>query len=174
MTRRIDRHADILSRRLERASVVLPDIRDHIAEQRDSVRIIGSATADPGRQSGTHSDPAARAVAERDHWDCLDGYIDIQLGVIEAALNILDTHCRDVLGRRHTDDDDPDKPRCIGDNTAEGEDCWRVPAPRRNAAGMQIDDGRCITCGHRYDARKRAEADARRFRRHINKLGEAS
>lgn len=167
--RNVDRTADILSRRLERAASILPEIREHIYEQRSHVRILGAPSTDQGRQVGTHSDPTARAVAELNHWDWLNDCIDIQLGVINKALDILDTHCRDILGRRQPDDD-ADKPRCIGDTTAEGADCWNVPAPRRDPSGMQIDDGRCITCGHRYDARKRAAADARRMRRHINGL----
>lgn len=164
------RACDTAARRLDRAVTVIPGVLDHLDEQRSHISTLAAARADStGGQRGTHADPPARVYLVIDQIDRKRGRITDAIQSIWIAIDNLDDACRDALGHRVTSDDlDESKPRCIGDGTAEGANCWNIPSERRDPGGRHIDDGRCHVCGPRIDARKRAEADARRLRRHAS------
>ena len=167
----IDRTTDNLARRLERAAKIIPEIRQHIDEQRRLVPHITAQATDSsgGSGGGTHSDPTGRTMMELDRLHRLAGNIDDAVTILGIGVNVLESACRMALGHR-TPLGAEDKPRCIGDNTPEGASCWNIPSPRRSAKSETIDDGRCHTCGPRYDTRKRLESDARRHRRHAEPI----
>ena len=129
MTRRIDRNAERLSYRLQRASEIIPEIRDHLHEQRTHIRTIGAAGTDEGRTGGGHSDPTLRAVMERDRVDYLEGCIDDALASIHVGINLLDTYCRDALGYRR--EVEPERARqsmcCDNQQGKHGVDEWGDP-----------------------------------------------
>lgn len=97
--RRTDRTARQLAERLDRASEIIPTIRDHLDEQRRHVAYLAAAGGG-GRQPGTHADPTARTATELDRIHRLERYIDDMLGVVRTAINELDVACRDALGHR--------------------------------------------------------------------------
>lgn len=90
MTRR-NRDADNLAHRLDRAATIIPDVLDHLAEQRELVQPLPGRGGGPG-QSGTHSDPTGSAFGKL-------ADLDLQREHILDALESLETNAR--RARRH-------------------------------------------------------------------------
>lgn len=172
---------DTLSRRLERAAKAIPEVVEHLIEQRAAISLLNAQALDASQtHSGAIPNPTLQLVERYDQFNNrLDAILD---GIITAwvCVDMLDTDSRKALGMRapvhfDTTDTDPDyrpAPRCIGDNTADGAVCWNIPSPRRDAGGTVVDDGRCLECGPRHDRFKMLAEQARRIRRQQSKLGE--
>lgn len=169
---------DTMSRRLDRAVPAIRDVRDHLLEQLEAVSVVRAQTLTAGHSNGEPSNPPLAIIQQTDALTRMLGDILDGICTMWVCVDMLDTDCRRALGMRApatlvTDDDpDPQAPRCIGDDTAEGASCWNIPSPRRLADGTPVEDGRCHECGPRHDAMRRAASDARRLRRHMQTLGE--
>lgn len=166
-TRRRNQRAEQLANRLHRNATTIPNIQDHLNEQRAHITTIAATKTDGSHSTkGDISDPTQRTALELDRIDNHQRAINDALASIEIGINLLDEACRAALGHHTRTDSHEPRPRCIGDNTAAGANCWQIPATRRNPANQTVDDGRCLDCGTRHDERLRTKATTERKRRH--------
>lgn len=128
MTKRRNRDADNLSFRLDKAADWIPEIRQHLDEQRWLAAT--SSGHGEGRQGGTHSDPTGRAVTTLDgierYWDAVTRAL-LDVG---EKVDALDDACRAALGvrahraERSTTEPRPSdgEPKCQGGDEPWGDD----------------------------------------------------
>lgn len=150
-----NRRIDTASDRLYRASPAVIAALDHLDRQRALVPAIGSSRTDgAGSSKGGHSDRTLAITVRLDGIDYGRRTIVDAIATVELATDVLDQAVRDAykINEQGEATIEDSKPRCIGDNSAEGATCWNIPSPRRNPHGLEIDDGRCVDCGPRYDA----------------------
>jgi hypothetical protein len=170
------RQLDIYSHRLNRAADVVPEVLDHLDEQRAIIGPLDQGSEIRGG-SGTHGDPVLRTVMALDGGEYHRRCIYDALQTLGVCIDMLDDACRKAIGYRagqrspNEQAQDNAKPRCIGDGTPTGATCWNIPSARRTPDGASVDDGRCHECGPRHDRVRRAASDARRLRRHQEQLG---
>lgn len=162
---------DNLAARLDRAANMVPDILDHLDEQRALVNPIAARdySAGPTGRGGI-SDPTLRVTQQLDSIEYRRREISDGIDTLEVCVRMLEQAARRALAYRagQTDTDDAhlaDEQRCI--------ECNQIPTLRTGRDGLTIDDGRCIDCGTRRDredaermARRRIESDTRRARRY--------
>lgn len=150
------RQLDIYSHRLNRAADVVPEVLDHLDEQRAIIGPLDQGSEIRGG-SGTHGDPVLRTVMALDGGEYHRRCIYDALQTLGVCIDMLDDACRKAIGYRAgqrsplEQAQDNAKPRCIGDGTPTGATCWNIPSERRNPIGATVDDGRCHECGPRYD-----------------------
>lgn len=167
------RALDTLSHRIDRAANIVPEVLDHLGEQRAAVIVLSAQTIDgspPAR--GSHADPTLRVALELDLLDYHRRAVDDAIATLNTCVNMLDDACRTALAARapsSLDDSTPPAerapvPRCIGDDTPAGATCEQIPVPRTNLhTNSRVDDGRCLDCGPRHDAAM-AQAEAARMK----------
>jgi hypothetical protein len=169
-----DRTLDLLAHRLDRAANTVPDIYDHLDEQRSYAPVL--AAQDTSRPTaGGISDPTGRTVVQLDEAGCRRRAIDDYIASIELGVKLLEEECRRALGWRMaqspTDSETEARlaltPLCVDCTT-------KIPTVRTGRDGTTIDDRRCIDCGRAWDDlldRRRDEAHDRRLRRHAGRYG---
>lgn len=145
--------------------MIIPEVFDHLDEQRHQAATPPRGGDNMPRGSG-HSDPTASQAIALAALDDRRQHIIASVDRVHEAISALDDACRVALGHRATNDDlAAPQARCIGDGTADGAQCWAIPAERRTASGQTVNDGRCIHCGPRWDQQRSAIETARRQRR---------
>lgn len=108
MRKQRDQAADLLSRRLDRAADIIPEVRRHLAEQRHYARYnYRGGEQEGGRAKGTHSDPTARLALNVTHCDDREAHIDDALTTLNVAVNLLEKACSTALGYRVPADQRP-------------------------------------------------------------------
>jgi hypothetical protein len=149
--------------RLERAAHSVPQVLDHLDRQAATAHT--KTTPEISTSTSGHSDPTLTTVLALEAVNQRRGRIHDAIASVRVAIDLLDTVCREAYRMA---EEEQVKPRCIGDGTPAGATCWNIPTDRADPTyeGRRIDDGRCHECGPRWDQRRRAEADARRQRRH--------
>lgn len=171
-----DRTLDNLANRLDRAAYILPDIADHLAEQRSHITILAAQDLTAINGSSEIANPTLRITMLLDAVDLRQREIDDWVATLELAVKGLEQACRTALSYRvpaALDDytPDADRPRCIGAGATISTRCDQIPTPR-TSEGSTVDDGRCLDCGRRYDQaqleRRQARAWAERMRYHRN------
>lgn len=160
MTRR-NRQLDTLSDRIYRAAAIVPEVLDHLDEQRANISAIHAHPTDAGGNShGDHGDPTLGTVLQFDPIEHHRRTVLDAIATLGVCVDMLDRSCRDALGARGQ----RLVPACI----VEG--CNQIPDLRVNRhTGQRVDDGRCIDCGREWDelqAQRKREANERRARRY--------
>jgi hypothetical protein len=165
------RTLDNLAHRLDRAANIVPEVLDHLDEQRANVTPIQAQdTRGNIHIIGAVSNPTLATVQQLDSIEYRRREIHDHIATLELAVKLLEQACRRALAYRagQSDSDDAhlaDEPRCIS--------CNQIPTLRTSRDGLTIDDGRCLDCGQRHDrdeaeriAQRRIDADSRRARRY--------
>lgn len=176
------RHRDLdnLSHRLDRAANLVPEIHEHLQEQRGHVSILAANTADAGPHgNGDHGDPVARIVLLLNEIDHRQRGIDDAVATLQVCVRMLEQECRSALSYRapaaYAEYEPDDTPRCIGSSAGVTTGCDQIPVPRSDRSGLTIDDGRCLDCGRSYDSvqasRRQERAYAERMRYHRRRAG---
>lgn len=109
--RRRDHQLDRYSFRLGKAADIVPEIRQHLAEQRHFARFGHRSGGDGGRQIGTHSDPTLRIMMAIADVNEREDYIDDAIATLKVAIDMLEQYCRSALGYRTPADERPDDER---------------------------------------------------------------
>jgi hypothetical protein len=172
-----DRTLDLLAHRLDRAANTVPDIYDHLDEQRSYAPVLAAQDTSRPTVGGGISDPTGRTVVQLDEAGCRRRAIDDYVASIALGIDCLERECRQALGWRMaqspadsaSDAHLSDTPLCIDCKT-------KIPTVRTGRDGATIDDRRCIDCGRAWDDlldRRRDEAHDRRLRRHAARYGSA-
>ena len=177
------RHRDLdnLAHRLDRAANTVPDVFDHLDEQRAFVSALVAQDYTTPHGSGAISDPTLRAAGQLDSVEYRRQTIVDGIETMIVCVKMLEQSCRAALAFRVSIHDDnldhlADTPRCIGAQASITARCDQIPSPRPDGHGGVVDDGRCLDCGRTYDTdqahRRMLSEQARRIRRHQDRLGQ--
>ena len=157
--RRTDRDTDILARRLERASTTIPEVIDHLNEQRANTTILSTPTGGGGSKGG-HSDPTLRTVTELAGVDHHLTAIRDQIHCVKVAINLLELACRDALGHKAPQRMSENEPTCQRPEI-NGQPCGQLVSYRIGEAGQIRYDANGLCDDHiRQDADDQRRADA--------------
>lgn len=160
------RTLDNLAHRLDRAATIVPDVLDHLDEQRANTPVLAAQDTSRGYQSsGGISDPTLRTVTHLDQIEYKRQEIRDNIATLELAVRLLEQACRRALSFRVADDQ-PDMLDSERDLLEQCIECEQIRTSRTSPAGLTIDDGRCIDCGRRNDDARRKQSDDRRARRY--------
>lgn len=168
----MSRHRDLdtLAHRIDRAATTVPEVIDHLNEQRALVPALAASSTNAG-SSGDHSDPTLRTLLALDRIEGHRRTIHDAIATLGVCVDMLDDACRAALGYRTPDaapQPEPDKPLCI----ASKNDLWAWTEAEldegrglchRNAESYRREDG---TVGYRAEMlcpmhRKRKERSER-------------
>lgn len=148
-----NRDLDTLAHRIDRAATSVPEVLDHLNEQRALIPAI-SASSTNASGGGDHSDPTLRTLLALDRVEGHRRTILDAVATLGVCVDMLDDACRAALGYRTPDaapQPEPDKPLCV----ASRNDLWAWTTDeiedgrgicQRNAESYQREDG---TTGYR-------------------------
>ncbi len=163
------RTLDNLAHRLDRAATIIPDVLDHLDEQRAQISNLAAQDTSRGYSTpSTISDPTQNTVQQLFRVNYRRDEIRDNIATLELAVRLLEQSARRALSFRASDDHDHelDSER---DLLVQCIECQQIRTPRTDpVSGATVDDGRCIDCGRRYDndqLARQADSDARRMRR---------
>jgi hypothetical protein len=147
-----DRTLDNLAHRLDRAANTVPDIYDHLDEQRSYAPHLAAQDTSRPHGAGGIADPTLATVIHLDEAGRRRRAIDDYIASIELGVKLLEQECRHALAwrmaQKPTDSETDARlaltPLCVDCRT-------KVPAIRTGRDGTTIDDARCIDCGPAYD-----------------------
>jgi hypothetical protein len=170
-----DRTLDLLAHRLNRAANTVPDIYDHLSEQRNYAPHLAAQDTSRPHGAGGIADPTLTTVIHLDEAGRRRQAIHDYIASIELGVKLLEQECRHALAwrmaQKPTDSETDARlaltPLCVDCKT-------KVPIARTLRTGVPIDDGRCIDCGPRADAevyRRSDEEQQRRLRRYAHRHG---
>jgi hypothetical protein len=142
---------DNLSHRLDRAATIVPDVLDHLDEQRANTPVLAAQDTSRGYQSsGGISDPTLRTVTHLDQIEYKRQEIRDNIATLELAVRLLEQSCRRALSFRVADDQ-PDMLDSERDLFEQCIECEQIRVVRTARNGLTIDDGRCLDCGRTED-----------------------
>jgi hypothetical protein len=158
--RKLETHSD----RLYRASDIVPQVLDHLSEQRAQTSAVKASVTDGSITStGDPTDPTGDIVCTLERFDAPRRDIFALIDDIGRLIDRLDDACRKALGIRSTGavtDDTPavDKPLCIDDEYVAGH--WA--GERRDGDGKVVHIGvwvepQWVRCGRNAEHFVRAD-----------------
>ncbi len=164
------RTLDNLAHRLDRAASIIPDVLDHLDEQRAQISNLAAQDTSRGYSTAsTISDPTQNTVQQLFRVNYRRDEIRDNIATLELAVRLLEQSARRALSFRASDDHDHelDSER---DLLVQCIECEQIRTLRTSpVTGLTIDDGRCLDCGARHDTaskKRREHADAQRARKY--------
>jgi hypothetical protein len=116
VTNHRDRTLDTLSHRINRAATIVPQVLEHLNEQR--ALVVALAANDPSsgsHGSGDHADPTLRAAMQLKLLDDKRETIRDAVQTLAVCVDMLDKDCRTALGMRGADPVIDATPQCTRD-----------------------------------------------------------
>ncbi len=161
------RTLDNLAHRLDRAANIIPEVLDHLDEQRAQISNLAAQDTSRGYSTAsTISDPTQNTVQQLFRVNYRRDEIRDNIATLELAVRLLEQSMRRALSFRASDDHEHELDserelllQCI--------ECDQIRTPRTDpTTDLTIDDGRCIDCGRVYDLKRKDASNERRARRY--------
>jgi hypothetical protein len=151
-----NRDLDLLAHRLDRAANTVPDVMDHLDEQRANIAVIAAQDISHGGgySVGYSANPTLSAVTQLAAVEYRRQTIRDAIATMAVCVNMLEQECRQALAYRASagDRDDIDHldgtPRCIGSTNAITTRCEQIPSERPTTNGGEYRRARAWLTAH--------------------------
>jgi hypothetical protein len=141
---------DNLATRIERASIMVPEVFDHLDEERAQISNLAAQDYTATHHSGSAiANPTLNTAQQLDGVNQERNEIDDCIATLEVCVKMLEKATRHASRYRVSHDHiELDSERDLLEQCIE---CEQIRVVRTARNGLTIDDGRCLDCGRTED-----------------------